>query len=145
MNPYFVLHEIRRVLKPRGRFVCSIPNPWTGHPYLYPGLFEYRNFRRFLQQSGFAIQRVEPWQWAPRETILPRSLQRFSAMRSRLVAGSIRRVIENSYRKLGAFPWFCYWLWTFECIYVGERDEGVFEAMALKTRPSSSPDVSREF
>jgi len=87
MNPYYALQEIRRVLLPGGRFVCSVPNPLTGHPYLYPGLFEYSNFRRFLEQSGFAIDRVAPWQKVAREMILPAALRKVPALRSRIVAG----------------------------------------------------------
>src|SRR6185312_10603639 len=76
MNPYYALLEVHRVLRPGGRFICSVPNPRTGHPYLYPGLFEYSNFRRFLSQGNFSIGRVDHWQWAPRASILPRSLQK---------------------------------------------------------------------
>src|SRR5207245_9695893 len=50
MNPHYALQEVRRVLRSEGRFLCSVPNPLTGHPYLYPGLFEYANFRCFLEQ-----------------------------------------------------------------------------------------------
>jgi ubiquinone/menaquinone biosynthesis C-methylase UbiE len=61
MNPYFAMMEIRRVLKEKGRLICSVPNPLTGHPYLYPGLFEFKFFCRFLQQCGFRIVQIEPW------------------------------------------------------------------------------------
>jgi SAM-dependent methyltransferase len=47
MNPYFAVTEIRRVLKEKGRLICSVPNPLTGHPYLYPGLFEFKFFCKF--------------------------------------------------------------------------------------------------
>lgn len=111
MNPYFVVTEIHRVLRPDARLICSIPNPLTGHPYIYPGLFGYHFFRQFLTQAGFAIERVRPWEYAPRETILP-SWMRVPGLRSRFVAGGIRKIIEKTWF---GFPYFCYWLWTFDC------------------------------
>ena len=115
MNPYHALQEVQRTLRYGGRFLCSIPNPRTGHPYLYPGLFEYKNFRRFLEQTGFHIDRVEHWQWAPREMILPRAFRRVPILSGRFIAGAFRRLVEKSYRIAGAYPSFCYWLWTFDC------------------------------
>lgn len=135
MNPYYALLEVRRTLRPGGIFLCSVPNPRTGHPYLYPGLFEYKNFRRFLEQGGFNILRVEHWQWAPRDAILPRPLREVSILRSRIVAGGMRRVIERAYRLVGAYPAFCYWLWTFECRNEKEQASQIFENVAEQTRP----------
>ena len=138
MNPHFALQEVRRVLRSSGRFLCSVPNPLTGHPYLYPGLFEYRNFRRFLEQSGFLIERVSPWQWAPRETILPSALRRVPFLQSRWIAGTIRRVIEKSYLAFGAYPAFCYWLWTFDCQNDKSAGANVYEDVSAQTRPGST-------
>jgi SAM-dependent methyltransferase len=135
MNPYFAMMEIRRVLKEKGRLICSVPNPLTGHPYLYPGLFEFKFFCRFLQQCGFRIVQIEPWEWAPRETILPSSLRRFRFLRSRYVAGVIRRVIERIWRMMGFFPWFCYWLWTFECVIEDKNLPLPLEVQANETKP----------
>src|SRR5208282_6877325 len=89
MNPHYALQEIRRTLRSGGKFLCSIPNPRIGHLYLYPGLFEYKNFRRFLEQSGFSIRRVQYWQWAPRETILPLSLRQIPILNERIIAGGL--------------------------------------------------------
>ncbi len=138
MNPHYALQEVRRVLRPGSRFLCSVPNPLTGHPYLYPGLFEYRNFRRFLEQSGFAIQRVARWEWAPREMILPRSLRKIPVLRSRILAGGIRRFIEKAWLAAGAFPAFCYWLWTFDCRNETAGQADILEEVSTQTRPGGN-------
>ena len=54
MNPFYSLQEVRRVLRPSGRFISSVPNPRTGHPFLYPGLFEYGNFGSFWSNPVFS-------------------------------------------------------------------------------------------
>jgi SAM-dependent methyltransferase len=98
MNPYYALMEMRRVLKGGGRLICSVPNPIWGHVMLYPGLFDYGNFRSFLEQCDFEIVRVDHWQWAPRETILPAFLRRFALLRSRYVAGVLRKFLELAWK-----------------------------------------------
>ena len=50
MSPYYALTEMRRVLKRGGRLIVSVPNPIWGHIFLYPGLFEYGYFRKFLEE-----------------------------------------------------------------------------------------------
>jgi SAM-dependent methyltransferase len=142
MNPHYALQEVRRVLKPGSRFICSIPNPLTGHPYLYPGLFHYKNFRLFLEQSGFEIKRVAPWQWAPRETILPPALRGIPVLNGRIIAGGVRRIIEKAYRVAGVFPWFCYWLWTFECCNNKARNADAYREVSIQTRPGSDRHFS---
>jgi SAM-dependent methyltransferase len=143
MNPYYALQEVKRVLIPGGRFLCSVPNPLSGHPYLYPGLFEYSNFRRFLEQSGFAIERVAPWQKVSREMILPPRLRKVPVLRSRLVAGGIRKIIEKLYLTAGLFPSFCYWLWTFDCKNQGKDHKDVFQDVSAQTRPGSPCHFSK--
>lgn len=138
MNPYYALLEIRRVLKEGARLICSVPNPRTGHPYLYPGLFDFSNFKRFLQQSGFRIDRIEPWEWVPRETILPRPLRGNPVLKSRYVAGIARRVVERVWRMAGRFPSFCYWLWTFECVNVNKSSSALLQRQAQATKPKMS-------
>jgi 2-polyprenyl-3-methyl-5-hydroxy-6-metoxy-1,4-benzoquinol methylase len=141
MNPFYALQEVRRVLRDSGRFICSVPNPLTGHPYLYPGLFEYRNFRKFLEQGGFAIRCVRPWEWAPRETILPRALRRVPLLGGRIVAGGLRRLIEKGYRMFHAFPAFSYWLWTFEC-QKAELLRSQLQNVSLSTMPGTKQHIS---
>jgi len=135
MNPYYALLEIRRVVKESGRLVCSVPNPTTGHPYLYPGLFDFSNFTSFLSQVGWQIERVEPWGWAPREAILPSALRTVRILRSRYFAGVARRAIERIWRMTGRFPWFCYWLWTFECVNMNKSSSTVLRQQAQLTKP----------
>ena len=133
-NPYHALDEIRRVLRAEGHFVCSVPNPRTGHAFIYPGLFEYANFSRFLSQSGFQILRVEPWQWVPRELVVPRLLRRFRFLKSRYVVGVIRRLVAYTCRRVGWFPYWSYWLWTFDCAKRGAFQDIVLR-QAIETRP----------
>ena len=137
MNPYYSLQEVRRVLRESGRFLCSVPNPLTGHPFLYPGLFEYANFRRFLEQSGFAIQSVLPWQKAPRATILPIGMRNIPILNGRTIAGGIRKSLELLWRAAGGFPYFCYWLWTFDCRKEKEGFADPYGATAELTKPGS--------
>jgi SAM-dependent methyltransferase len=137
MSPYYALMEMRRVLKTGGRLICSVPNPIWGHIMLYPGLFEYKFFRRFLEQCDFQILRVEPWEWAPRATFLPPFLRKFPLFRSRYLAGGLRRLVALTWRAFGAFPFFCYWLWTFELVKVENGNEPVLTQQSLQTAPKS--------
>jgi SAM-dependent methyltransferase len=143
MNPYYALLQIRRVLKENAVLICSVPNPATGHPYLYPGLFSFPNFSEFLTQIGWRIERVEPWQWAPRESILPARLRGNSLLASRYVAGLLRRAVEHVWRMTGHFPWFCYWLWTFQCVNVGKNAPTILEKQVHATKPGSPPAQAR--
>jgi SAM-dependent methyltransferase len=136
MNPYYASQEMRRVLKEKGTLICSVPNPWSGHPYLYPGLFQFKYFREFLRQSGFRIARVEPWQWVPRESILPPSLRDIAPLKSRYVAGVFRKLVERAWQAVGRFPWFCYWLWTFECINENKAAPSPLDNQVRWTAPS---------
>lgn len=138
MSPYYALMEMRRVLKLGGRLICSVPNPIWGHILLYPGLFEYRYFRRFLQQCDFDIARVDYWEHAPRETILPRSLSRFALLRSRYFAGALRKLLELAWKASGQFPYFCYWLWTFEAIKVERGNPPLLVRQSAQTSPRGS-------
>jgi SAM-dependent methyltransferase len=62
-NPQHALEEIRRVLKPGGAFICSIPATFTYHwPRLfYAGLFEMENFGDFLMANEFRITCFNDW------------------------------------------------------------------------------------
>ncbi len=135
MSPYYAMLEVRRVLKNGGKFVCSVPNPVWGHILLYPGLFEYPHFREFLEQSDFEILRVEPWEWAPREMILPGWLRKYEFARSRYTAGVLRRAVAWAWRAAGRFPAFCYWLWTFETVKIERGRESALARQGRQTAP----------
>jgi len=60
-NPHFCAYEIKRVLKEGGIFIASIPSPKIRHPYIYPGLFELKNFKRFLELCSFEIKEIRGW------------------------------------------------------------------------------------
>ena len=62
-NPHHCIWEIKRILKKDGIFIISIPNAKNLHPYIYPGLFKYRNFTNFLDLNSFEILRVPGLRW----------------------------------------------------------------------------------
>lgn len=64
-NPQNAVEELQRVVKPGGKILLSIPNPRTGHPYLYPALFGFRAFGRYLANNGFTVNRVVPYGFVP--------------------------------------------------------------------------------
>lgn len=60
-NPYHCLREIRRILKPEGMFLVSIPNPKILHPYFYPAIFTINNFSQLLKLASFEIKQIAGW------------------------------------------------------------------------------------
>jgi len=54
-NPQNAINEIKRLISKNGRIIISIPNPLTGHYQIYPGLYNYKNFRRYLKINNFKI------------------------------------------------------------------------------------------
>lgn len=144
-NPQHAIDEIGRVLKAQGRLICSVPNPRIGHPYLYPGLFSFTNFRQFLEQNGFRIGRIVPWGWAPCHAIVPTALQGNRLASSQYVAGILRQALHHLFRKSRFFPYYLYWLWTFDAVYVKRVDSpGMLEAQARATRPGMATEVSQD-
>jgi SAM-dependent methyltransferase len=135
MSPYYAQTEMRRVLKTGGRLICSVPNPIWGHIMLCRALFEYKFFRRFLERCDFQILRVEPWDSAPHATFLPPFLRKFSLFRSRYLAGSLRSLVALAWRAFGDFPFFCYWLWTFELVKVESSNELLLTRQSLQAAP----------
>jgi len=54
-SPQNAIEEIQRVLKKNGKLIISIPNPRTGHKFIYPSLFQLKNFKRYLLNNKFLI------------------------------------------------------------------------------------------
>lgn len=58
-NPYNVLVEIKRILKPDGVLYLSIPHQDITHNTIYPGLlYPVENFSQFLEQMAFEIKDI---------------------------------------------------------------------------------------
>jgi ubiquinone/menaquinone biosynthesis C-methylase UbiE len=64
-NPHRMLWEIKRVVKEGGLLLISIPGEKVYHPFIYPGLFTQKNFREFLESSGFEVLKLSGWGQAP--------------------------------------------------------------------------------
>ncbi|MGE3273594.1 MAG: class I SAM-dependent methyltransferase [Vicinamibacterales bacterium] len=58
-NPQQAIEEIRRVLRPGGRFIASTPNPLIHHwpRYFYPSLVERDGLREFFEVNQLAVVR----------------------------------------------------------------------------------------
>ncbi len=56
--------EIKKCLKPSGSLIISIPNPKTRHEFIYPCLFEYKNFIDYLK-INFKIKKYKAWGYIP--------------------------------------------------------------------------------
>lgn len=61
-NPYFMVSEVKRVLKHEGLFVLSFPQParnlgYAGgeHAHVYPGFLQKESFERFMKQLYFHV------------------------------------------------------------------------------------------
>lgn len=127
-NPQFAINEIKRVLKKEGKLICSIPNPLTGHPYLYPGLFTYKNFCRFLNQNGFGIERKLGWGRSPLYSTWPKLLR------------IPLRILLTISEKTGTFLYYFYWLWTFSAI---NQDPFKQSDMIYKQAEATMPTIEK--
>jgi len=131
-NPQYAVDEIRRVLKDENLFITSVPNPKTGHPFIYPGLFHYRNFSAFLEQNGFGVVDCDGW---GRAAVFP-------SLHPRLLRALINRSALLGARLLRRFPYFWYGLWTFKCInHKSSLKQSMFVETACRTSPS--PQVNK--
>jgi ubiquinone/menaquinone biosynthesis C-methylase UbiE len=64
-NPHRMIWEIKRLLKPKGQLLISIPGQGVDHPFIYPGFFTVKNFGEFLKVNGFYIDAIKWWGQSP--------------------------------------------------------------------------------
>jgi 2-polyprenyl-3-methyl-5-hydroxy-6-metoxy-1,4-benzoquinol methylase len=64
-NPHRMVWEIKRLLKPGGTLLISIPGEGVNHPFIYPGLFTRRKFKKFLTVNGFDVNQIRGWGQCP--------------------------------------------------------------------------------
>ncbi len=57
--------EMKRLLKPDGLLLISVPGEKVHHPFIYPGLFTRQNFYEFLTLNGLQALEVKGWGQAP--------------------------------------------------------------------------------
>jgi SAM-dependent methyltransferase len=55
-SPQSGIEEIQRVLKKGGIMLASVPNPRTDHKLMYPCLFKFGNFKRYLSNNRFSVR-----------------------------------------------------------------------------------------
>lgn len=120
-NPHHCIWEIKRVLKENGIFIVSIPNPKILHPYIYPGLFDVKNFKEFLRLNSFEIIKVKGWGQAS----------------SRRAAGMLHYLIRKRnlvMRKHTGTPLSYSYCLNFICVN-RKKDKTLSEQLAEETRP----------
>lgn len=136
-NPYQALCEIKRVLKPGGKLIISIPNPRSMHAYIYPGLFDFEAFQQFLQQGGFFVQQRKGWGQTGMFNAWRCKLSGSKSSLGRLVAQFIyylnrkRNAFFRNY--LGTPEMYCHCL-SYICIKTG-NDVDQLVAVAKETKP----------
>lgn len=126
-NPQHALEEIRRVLKPGGVFICSIPSTCTYHwpRVFYAELFEKDNFEDFLIINGFKTSSFNDW------------------------------MIHNRYGKFKIPPEVKSWSWYFRSEKPDSADyRGFFEAgqhfwnkrngLGIRTRPIEAIELFKK-
>ncbi len=64
-NPHRMIWEIKRLLKPGGILLISVPGEKGCHPFIYPGLFTRKHFTQFLRLNGLDILDIHGWGQAP--------------------------------------------------------------------------------
>lgn len=64
-SPQYAIEEIQRVLKKDGIMIASVPNPRTGHKFIYPSLFKFSNFKEYLINNKFLIKSVTTYGICP--------------------------------------------------------------------------------
>lgn len=60
-SPQFAIEEFQRVLKLDGALIVSVPNPRTLHKFIYPALFTFKGFKKYLSNNGFYIKETSTY------------------------------------------------------------------------------------
>ncbi|MFH0771602.1 MAG: class I SAM-dependent methyltransferase [Candidatus Omnitrophota bacterium] len=136
-NPHHCVWEIKRVLKEGGVFIVSIPNQKILHPYIYPGLFDLKNFKKFLELNSFEIKEIKGWGQAG----MLNKTARWLKSKNSALAGSIAAGIHFLSRKRNLLmrkhigcPLNCSYSVNFICLN-RKKDKTLLEEIALQTRP----------
>lgn len=123
LNPYYILREVKRILKQDGVFLVSIPNVRIGHPVIYPGLITRRYFADFLEVNGMKVTEVRGWGQVPQLYFIPdKPYFLFQLM---------RRILHIIYTRYT--PVRFAWLWIFEA--VPKIEEDIYSKVARETKP----------
>jgi len=136
-NPYHCILETKRVLKKGGLFIASIPNHKILHPYIYPGLFEFKNFKTFLSLNYFKIIDIQGWG----QSIMFSKISRWLKLRNSIFARGLERFIYYLSRKRNGLmrnhigtPVIYSYSWNFTCIN-HKCDKTLLERVAEGTSP----------
>lgn len=126
-NPQHAVEEIRRVTKPGGAFICSIPATYTYHwpRIFYAGLFEKNNFEDFLMANDLKVSCCNDW------------------------------MINNRYGRYKITSDITSWSWYYYSEKLGSADaRGYFDAgmhfwkkrneLGIRTRPIEAIDLFRK-
>jgi len=139
-NPHHCIWEIKRVLKENGIFIVSIPNPKILHPYLYPGLFCFKNFKTFLEINSFRILNIKGWGQA----VMWSRFVRYFKSRDNALAGYASALIHFLSRKRNLLmrkhigtPLGCWHSYNFVCVNHKE-DKTLLERIAEETCPDEN-------
>ncbi|MFH0753395.1 MAG: class I SAM-dependent methyltransferase [Candidatus Omnitrophota bacterium] len=136
-NPYHCISQIKRVLKKGGTFIASIPNPKSLHGYIYPGLFEFRNFELFLKLNGFTVTRQAWWGQNTMFNGFCRKIAAADGACWKWVGQFIYYLSRkrNSFlRNHGTTPRDWCWSLNFVCVNM-EKHRDILQDIALETTP----------
>ncbi|MDO8529163.1 MAG: methyltransferase domain-containing protein [bacterium] len=150
-SPQHAIEEIQRVLKKNGKLIVSIPNPRTGHIFLYPCLFTLENFKKYLSNNHFFVSSVTtygicPPFWSRIKSFLAREQKNVKRQlsgrmrRSDFFSKIIRFVCSDSLAFLR--PKFFGWSFVYECVNINPRGAKlVYKEIVDQTRkpPENQP------
>lgn len=132
-NPCHCIYEVKRVLKEKGTFIASIPNPKNLHPLLYPGLFDVKNFKRFLTLNCFEIINIKGWG----QTMMLHRLYVWLGQKNKILAKFLYYLTRKRNwlmrKHIGTPLTYCF-MYIFVCLNYG-MDKTLTEEVAEGTYP----------